>query len=108
MEINFVDGYAEGWAWAVPKTFKDPLETGKIKDGYVFYNSRKAYGFKTWSEWLKSENPVSIQVKSVIDGIIIVEVYVPNEKKTAVIMKKTTTFTHQGLIELLRTGKELL
>lgn len=107
MEINFVDGYAEGWAWAVPETFKSPLEIGNIKEGYAFYNSRIAYDEK-WLTWLQSENPVSIQVKSVIDGIVIVEVYVPNEKKTAVIMKKTATFTHQGLIDLLRTGKELL
>ena len=96
MNIKFVNGYAEEWEWAVPETFKKPLETGNIKEGYVFYNNRIAYD-ETWRTWLMSENPMSLQVQSVSEGQMKVKVTAPNKVRTL-------TLSICQLIELLSKG----
>ncbi len=44
--------YYQGFAWALPKAFKDPLASCKFEQGDTLYNSRKAYQ-GSWEDALK-------------------------------------------------------
>jgi len=83
---QFVDGFALGWAFAVPEAFREALDirmTTKMmckkeiriwtqgmsfsfKEGDTIHNSRLAYD--DYALFLKGNNPITLQVQSATDA----------------------------------------
>jgi hypothetical protein len=66
MTANATDEYFDGFAWAVPVAFADPLAACRFEQGDILYDTRQAYQ-GTWGEALPHIK-YSLQVKSPMRG----------------------------------------
>jgi len=64
---NQSDNFLDGFLWAVPTAFSDPLAACRFEQGDILYDTKKAYE-GTWGEAL-TYITYSIQVKSPLRGI---------------------------------------
>ncbi len=129
---NFVDGFAEGWYFAVGEFFKDQLdikyteriEKGKkvmrltqgpyfcFSEGHVIYDTPKAY--LPWSEALKHINIRCEVLRAVpnrvdenrnfINGSVTFALRKPNSDRTGIVTIDHYHLSQNEFIEFLKTG----
>lgn len=66
MSTNQADDFFDGFSWAVPSAFADPLAACRFEQGDILYDARRAYE-GTWGEALPHITH-SVQVKSPLRG----------------------------------------
>lgn len=102
MEIKFENGFAQGFAFAVPDCFRNALKTGQFSEGDILYCEKTAYE-KVWSEALK-DLEYSIEVCSVSSDQVKYRVLIPNLDRSKLELKETSEASTEDFIELLRSG----
>ena len=102
MKIEFENGFARGFAFAVPDCFSNALNTGQFSKGDILYSDKSAYE-KVWSEALKDLG-YSIQVCSVASDKVKYRLSIPNFDHSKLELKETNEISTEGFIELLRVG----
>lgn len=102
MKIEFENGYAKGFAVAVPDCFRNALNNGQFSEGDTLYSSRSAYE-KVWSEALKDIR-YSIKVCVVTGDSIKCSISVPNHDRSKLEAKELIEVPTKSFIDLLRAG----
>ena len=88
MSVVFKNGFADGFAFAIPEAFADALkQEDKIKPerfkiGDVFHESPEGYESE-WGKYLKKSTRV-IQVAGFDKADLLIKILKPNKSKTAV------------------------
>jgi hypothetical protein len=130
---NFVDGYAEGWHFAVGKFFREELDikytarvvNGKktmewtqgrlynFKEGNTIYDTPKAY--LIWGEALKHIKLICEVVRSTpnhldnnrkfLNGQVTFNLSKPNKDKTGIETIGQYSLSQNDFVEYLRTGE---
>ena len=103
-EVQFKDGYAQGWKICIPECFKGSLKTKTFSVGDVFYDTPKAYE----GAWVQALNHInlSIQVQSFKPDVIVYEVFKPNKDRTALARVATGTASADEFLRKLKEGFE--
>jgi len=120
---NFIDGYADGWRFAVRECFRDALDikltakvTNKIEDyiwtqgtqfnfsqGDILYDTRLAYEL-TWGEALKHIK-LSIQINEITPSkTVIFKLYRPNKERLIIEEVDRIECTQAAFVSFLQTG----
>lgn len=102
MNLVFENGYAEGFQFALPESFRDPLTRKRFSVGDVFYDTRTAYEL-TWGEALKSIT-VCLQIQQSLPNSIRFSVLKPNKERKALETTETRSVDVDGFIEILKSG----
>ena len=76
MKFKFENGFAQGFAFAVPECFRNSLKTGQFSEGDIFYRKKSVYE-KIWSEALK-DFEYSIEVCGVSNNQVKYKLLAPN------------------------------
>ena len=100
--LEFKDGYAVGYSFAIPECFRDAIEKNQYSVGDVFYDNAVAYR-KVWSEALH-EFSISIQVKDSLGGRVRFAIYEPDGSKKALILREEKTLSEDEFGALLKSG----
>ena len=100
--LEFENGYAVGFAFAIPECFRDAIEKNKYSVGDVFYDHVSAYG-KVWSEALR-EFSVSLQVKENLGGRVRFAIYEPDSAKKTLILREEKTVSADEFGDILKSG----
>tara|TARA_B110000444_G_scaffold151049_1_gene141328 strand:- start:120 stop:434 length:315 start_codon:yes stop_codon:yes gene_type:complete len=102
MKVEFEDGYAKGFAVAVPDCFKNALNTGQFSAGDLLYSNKSAYE-KVWSEALK-DLQYSIEVSGITSDKVNYRILVPNFNQSKLVTKEVNEVSIEGFVDLLRAG----
>ncbi|MCH6258647.1 hypothetical protein MLD52_18950 [Puniceicoccaceae bacterium K14] len=100
--IEFKNGFAEGFEFALPECFRDPLNRKNFSVGDVFYDNRSAYD-STWGEALKSFT-VCLQIQQSFPSFIKFSIQKPNKERNALETVDTKTATVDDFYDILKTG----
>lgn len=101
-EIDFSDGYAAGYAFAVPACFRSSLERCAFYPGDLFYDNRSAYE-KPWAIAL-AEIRFALQVTQDLVGRVRFAVLVPNVDQSRLICVGASETSSAEFKQLLRSG----
>jgi hypothetical protein len=102
MKIEFENGFARGFTFAVPDCFKNALNNGLFSEGDILYSNKSAYE-KVWSEALKDLD-YSIEICGVASDQIKYKLLIPNLDRSKLEFKETSEASTEDFIELLRSG----
>lgn len=102
MSVVFKNGYAEGFAFAIPEAFADSLKQGRFNQGDVFYDSPDAYKLE-WAKYLKKAKTI-IQVSGHDKSELILKFLRPNKDKTSAEEAETRKTSSEQLFKILKNG----
>jgi hypothetical protein len=101
-ELQFTDGFAVGYSFAVPECFHDALHRNKFSIGDVFYDHRSAYS-KPWNDALQHIS-ISLQVTDELGDIVRFSILQPDAAKSQLIRKEERSVSSADFGQILRTG----
>ena len=108
MSVLFKNGYAEGFAFAVPEAFADALKQvdkikpERFKTGDVFYQSADGYELE-WGKYLKKGEKI-IQVVGYKKSDLIIKIYKANKNQYQLEENETRVVTPEKLLKILKAG----
>ena len=108
MSIVFKDGFAEGFAFAIPESFADALKQEdkvkpeRFKIGDTFYESPEGYESE-WGKYLKTSGRI-IQVAGFDKSDLLIKILKPNKSKTAMEEVESRKVSSEQLIKILKEG----
>jgi hypothetical protein len=108
MSVAFKDGFAKGFAFAVPEAFADSLaQEDKIKPerfnpGDVFYESVDGYKLE-WGQYLKKGERV-IQIAGYDKTYLVIKILKPNKKNTELEEIESRNVSPEQLLQILKEG----
>ncbi len=130
---NFVNGYAEGWAFAVPEAFRDALDiklTKRVKnkverlcwtqgdlfafdEGDIIYDTLAAY--TQWDQAMEKIKRTCQVVRStpckldsnhdLVQGAVFFQLFVPNADRTGLQEVDALHCTQTEFVKYLKTGE---
>ena len=108
MSVVFKNGFAEGFAFAIPEAFADALKQEdkvkpeRFKIGDTFYESPEGYESE-WGKYLKTSGRI-IQVAGFDKSDLVIKILKPNKSKTEVEEIDSRKVSAEQLIKLLKQG----
>lgn len=105
MNVDFVDGYAEGWVMCVPECFRQSIRNNNLDPGEIFYDSPSAYRLP-WGQALK-QIKTAIQIKESIPGMITFQIMKPSSRADTLEVVETKTLSTEKFLEALKNGIEV-
>lgn len=108
MSVVFKNGFAEGFAFAIPEAFADALkQEGKVKPerfkiGDTFYESPEGYESE-WGKYLKTSRRI-IQVSGYKNSDLVIKIFRVNKNKTALEEIDSREVSSEQLLKILKTG----
>lgn len=102
MSVVFKNGFAEGFAFAIPEAFADALKHERFKIGDVFYVSKEGYEIE-WGKYLK-RNEKFIEVAGFENSDLVIKIFRANKSKTAAEEIESRKVSSDELLKILRSG----
>ncbi|NBX69836.1 MAG: hypothetical protein EBR01_12845 [Proteobacteria bacterium] len=102
MSVVFKNGYADGFAFAVPEAFAESLKQEKFNQGDVFYDSPEAYKLE-WGKYLKKAKTI-IQVSGYDKSDLKIKILKPDKEKTEIVEAESRTVSSEQLFKILKEG----
>lgn len=108
MSVVFKNGYAEGFAFAIPEAFaealkqEDKIKPDRFNPGDIFYESPAAYELE-WGKYLKKGEKI-IQVAGYNKTNLVIKIFRPNKSKTEIEEIETRTVSSEELLKILKKG----
>ena len=108
MSVVFIDGFAEGFAFAFPESFADVLKQEdkvkpeRFKTGDIFYESPEGYECE-WGKYLKTSERI-IQVSGYKNSDLVIKIFRANKNKTALEEIESREVSSEQLLKILKTG----
>jgi hypothetical protein len=103
--INFKDGFAEGFLIPIPERFSSAFAEKSLSKGDVLFPSVRAYGDVPWNEVLK-HNEWFLQIKETMTGgeTVLFDLYSRNQDGTAFLPSSVHKLAWDDFIRRLRSG----
>lgn len=101
-KIEFKDGFAVGYAFAIPEAFRDALTRDAFSTGDVFYDDRAAYLLQ-WREAL-SKISVVLKIVDILGGRVRFVRYRPDPIIGTVVRLQEETVPSEIFGLLLKNG----
>jgi hypothetical protein len=108
MSVVFKNGFAEGFAFAIPEAFSDALKQEdtvkpeRFKIGDTFYESPEGYECE-WGKYLKTSGRI-IQVSGYKNSDLVIKIFRANKNKTALEEIESREVSSEQLLKILKTG----
>jgi hypothetical protein len=108
MSVVFKNGFADGFAFAIPEAFADALKQDdkvkpeRFKVGDVFYESPEGYESE-WGKYLKTSGRI-IQVAGFDKSDLVIKILKPNRSRTAMEEVESRKVSCEQLIKILKEG----
>lgn len=108
MSVVFKNGYADGFAFAIPEAFaealkqEDKIKPDRFNPGDFFYESPAAYELE-WGKYLKKGEKI-IQVAGYNKTNLVIKILRPNKSKTKIEEIETRTVSSEELLKILKKG----
>ncbi|MBW8782715.1 MAG: hypothetical protein JF599_12640 [Verrucomicrobia bacterium] len=100
--VEFKDGYAVGFSFAIPECFRDAIERNRFSVGDIFYDHIAPYE-KVWDEALL-ELSISLQVNESLGGRVRFAIYESDSAKKTLIFRGEKTVSEDEFGDILKFG----
>jgi hypothetical protein len=101
-KVSFKDGFADGFAFAVPEAFADSLEQKTFNQGDTFFDHPDGYRLE-WGKYLKRAKNI-LQIAGFSGAKLNIKILTPTDDKASVKEKENRIVSSDELMEILKKG----